>query len=739
MSVEPLPSQPLNNPVPLVFLDAGAIFVDPGAGGIIGRPKLLRLLRKLGASLCHDPGSAKYILVHPQSDTGRQFIRDWGTDAGKVVLNHQWVQQCSTAGKLLGADDNWGNCTTQDDGLPIGSTEEEDVKSPLPTPRETPVDVRPSTSKSSSAKRAPSKTPIPSQPQPPASHASPSPIVNDIQTSTSIVPPAPSDPSPNVPQVHQNTTPLPGASAGSATQTASFFPPLMMHPDMMQQFFHQMSVMNQMYQSNMIQQPIPDHRHPLYGALADSFRNHFGQMSQVQSSLPPNNVTHPLHSPAPQYECQQPENSASASLSRSNSVDSSIPNGFSSRQFSSSKGSARTGSPTISSAGPSQMPITASPASSNIFTDPVTGESLNFFVEVNMGFSTQRSVTTAQIKKHGGKLAHQKERADYCILSQKCKTFNTDLSEAVYYDVPAINASFVTDCVKAKRLLDHSDYLFDIPPKLQNKRKVHQKRHKQSSARAAVKEHIEESLNMSQKNKRTSPEGNGNPLKRRKIKNESPYSQRTMESAAWNSNLRSPSPPPEHARVLFTEGKYRYTLDEREYVRSYAEVLVKRDINITNIAIADRLFAKMPHHSMKSWREQIQKADGFRPDVEAIRKRVGIAQRLKRNQAPAAEQSFSVMESPPPAASTPPPPDTSLIKPGPPQRDLFEEDLNTVVNFFALDGADEDEDEPDVIWAKLTRKVTCQTAASWADFHCQHHAEIQQRYELLAESNNDEE
>lgn len=86
------------------------------------------MVQKLGATLCHDPRSAKYILVHPQSDTGRQFIRDWGTDAGKVVLNHLWVQKCSAAGRVLGADDNWGNCTTHDDGLPIGATEEEDVK-----------------------------------------------------------------------------------------------------------------------------------------------------------------------------------------------------------------------------------------------------------------------------------------------------------------------------------------------------------------------------------------------------------------------------------------------------------------------------------------------------------------------------------------------------------------------------------------------------------------------------------
>ncbi|KAK0456748.1 hypothetical protein EV421DRAFT_1922541 [Armillaria borealis] len=718
MSVESLPSQQLDDSVSSLFVDTGAIFVDPGAGGIIGRPKLLRSLRKLGASLCHDPRSAKYILVHPQSDTGRQFIRDWGTDAGKIVLNHLWVQKCSAAGRVLGADDNWGNCTTHDDGLPIGSTEEEDVKSPLPTPRETPVDARPSTSNSSSAKRAPSKTPVPSQPQPPASHAT-SPVVSDSQTSTSIVPPVPSDSSPNVPQVHQNAMPLPAASAGSAAPSAPFFPPHMMPPDMMQQFFQQM-MMNHMYQSNMMQHSMPDPRHPLYGPLVDSYSNHLGQISQTQ---PPNNVAHPLHSPASQYEDQQPDTSNPPYQMDSR------PGNLAHQTELNHLPHARL--PFLLLGHPKHLSLP--PLHLRIYLpNPETGESLNFFVEVNMGFSTQRSVTTSQIKKHGGKLAHQKERADYCILSQKCKTFDTDLSEAVYYDVPAISSSFVTDCVKAKRLLDHSDYLFDIPAKLQNKRKSHQKR-KQSNARETVKR-VEGSTSTSP-SKRMSPERNDTPWKRRKIENDS-HSRPTPKPTTWDSNLRSPSPPPEHTRIMFSEGRYRYTLQEREYLRSYSEVLLKRDIDITNTAIAERIFAKMPHHSLKSWNQQIQKAEGFRLDIEAIRKRVGIAQRLKRNQAPAVERS---MEVPPPATPSPPPPpaETPLIESGPSQRDPFEEDLNAVVDFFALDGADEDEDEPDAIWAKLTSKVKCQTAASWSDFHCQHHVEIQRRYELLAESNND--
>ena len=59
-------------------------------------------------------------MVDSNSDTGRQFIRDWGLDQNKVVLEHTWVAKSLAARKLLRENDEWGGCGTYDDGLPIG-------------------------------------------------------------------------------------------------------------------------------------------------------------------------------------------------------------------------------------------------------------------------------------------------------------------------------------------------------------------------------------------------------------------------------------------------------------------------------------------------------------------------------------------------------------------------------------------------------------------------------------------
>ena len=85
------------------------------------------LIQKAGAIICSGPKEAQVILVNTHSHQGRQFIRDWGGDTNKVVLEHSWVQTSIAAGKVLNEDDNWGGCLTVDDGLPIGEDESDDV------------------------------------------------------------------------------------------------------------------------------------------------------------------------------------------------------------------------------------------------------------------------------------------------------------------------------------------------------------------------------------------------------------------------------------------------------------------------------------------------------------------------------------------------------------------------------------------------------------------------------------
>ncbi|KAG6864462.1 hypothetical protein C0991_009324 [Blastosporella zonata] len=94
---------------------------------------------KSGALICCDPKEANVILVDPTSDTGKDFIREWGNDTDKVVLKHSWVEACITASKALGKEDEWGGFLTIDDRPKEGSEATVNPESLLPTPRPTPI------------------------------------------------------------------------------------------------------------------------------------------------------------------------------------------------------------------------------------------------------------------------------------------------------------------------------------------------------------------------------------------------------------------------------------------------------------------------------------------------------------------------------------------------------------------------------------------------------------------------
>ncbi|KAJ3573679.1 hypothetical protein NP233_g2283 [Leucocoprinus birnbaumii] len=121
------------------------IFVE--AGGIIHRPRLIRNLKRHDAVICTDPKNAQIILVDPVSWQGKEFIREWGKDQNKVVLDYHWVNSSLDASKPLLETDGWGDCLTRDDGLPIlrptaNADEDALAPNPLPTPRETPIEPK---------------------------------------------------------------------------------------------------------------------------------------------------------------------------------------------------------------------------------------------------------------------------------------------------------------------------------------------------------------------------------------------------------------------------------------------------------------------------------------------------------------------------------------------------------------------------------------------------------------------
>jgi hypothetical protein len=84
-------------------------------------------LQAAGATIAHKPSEAKVILVDSSTDAGRQFIRDWGHDAAKTVLEYHWANRSLSAGKPLMESDDFGGCMTHDDGRPIGGGDENET------------------------------------------------------------------------------------------------------------------------------------------------------------------------------------------------------------------------------------------------------------------------------------------------------------------------------------------------------------------------------------------------------------------------------------------------------------------------------------------------------------------------------------------------------------------------------------------------------------------------------------
>ena len=91
--------------------------------------------QKLGAHICTSVGLAQLILVDPATKPGRQFIRDWGQDVNKVVLEYIWARKSIEAGRALLLHDDWGGCKALDDGI---HTDDDDDNVEVQQPRKKP-------------------------------------------------------------------------------------------------------------------------------------------------------------------------------------------------------------------------------------------------------------------------------------------------------------------------------------------------------------------------------------------------------------------------------------------------------------------------------------------------------------------------------------------------------------------------------------------------------------------------
>ncbi|KAJ7092669.1 hypothetical protein C8R44DRAFT_407139 [Mycena epipterygia] len=389
------------------------------------------------------------------------------------------------------------------------------------------------------------------------------------------------------------------------------------------------------------------------------------------------------------------------------------------------------------SSGSSRTLASSSVSVDKLFTSD-SGEPLTFYVAIEVH---NRNLTLNHIKRHGGQISTQMT-ANYAILSSRSKDFETLLETVLSSGGIPVKPAFVDESVEQGTLLDPSQYQFDVPAKLLRKVVPPSPAKSDAEKKAAA---------------------NVRKAKARRAKKDAAVKAEKTSPGLSSQRVPSPSPPPEHTRVLHNGIKYRYPEVEDEYVLRYAAVLFERDRQMSYAALSAKLHAKMPHHSDKAWNNHISQT--MRDDVENVRKRAIIAYRKEEHsrsnaeepaakrmkpskpvdgpQAPADDPQTPANDPQAPAGDPQAPADDPQPAGDPQAKALADEehDLNAVAHFFAnggdveqTDGEDEEQSVKDArVWARLTEQTACRTEASWEVFYNKHHPRVMELYQMLAE------
>ncbi|KAJ6604594.1 hypothetical protein DFH09DRAFT_1123204 [Mycena vulgaris] len=680
-------SHPAEGSSSQLFVEDGTpikFYVDPGS--VFSRPKLIRNLKSAGASIASDPKTADFILVQSNATTGQHFIRDWSNE--KKVLEATWVSKTMAAGRLLKESDRWGDCLAIEDPS-VGAEDLE--QNHLPTPRITPVEAPPNTWPSNGGPLQP-----PTYPAPDSRHSSQQPSVMNGH----LVPPILPNQIPQYPQ-------QPGGQ-----QPVYYHPPpqqfpsgLNIHPDV-----YSMVLVDIMKNQGLLPWAGPPQ--------GPGMQN--GRQNGMQNGMQPGFFAPPGINPMqyPQMYSQPPGLIPAHDRSASPlSVSDPLPPSPSRRSSAELKGKGKATPYVPRSVSGSSRTLVSSSTSDKIFISNA-GEPLTFYVAIEVH---NRSLTLNHIKKNGGQISTQ-TTADFAILSSRSKDFEILLETVMSSNGTAVKPAFVLDSVEQHALLDPSRYEFELPPKLRKVQKAGP-----SSPRKADAE------------KRQAI--NSRKAKSRKAKKD--VAVKEERNSPGLSRIPSPSPPPEHTRVLLNGIKYRYPEVENAYVRRYAAVLFERDQDTSFTAMAAKLHAKMPHHSAPAWVQHISHT--LRDDVEDARKRARIAHRKEEH-----HRQVNADEPPAKRAKSSNSEDDggrgAGADPGPGAETVnvdVQHDLNAIAHFFANGGdaeqeGDEEQSAKDArTWARLTEQTPCRTEANWVDFYNNNHDRVMQLYHLLSDAQDE--
>ncbi|OBZ79371.1 hypothetical protein A0H81_01035 [Grifola frondosa] len=339
-----------------------------------------------------------------------------------------------------------------------------------------------------------------------------------------------------------------------------------------------------------------------------------------------------------------------------------------------------------------------------LFTNKA-GEPLHFVVQVDI---RNRKTIVDGIKKNGGKIISEISQADYVILTQSSRSFKDLLKQTENAERPAVQAQFVYDCIEKQTLLDEREYLFqDTLPKKKRGRPSGQTPVKSQKMETPTKEKAKELEGGTPQTKKMGTAEKPQKTKEVKVKSKP---KEEPDSLSFQG-LWEPSPPPPVRVVEYVDGRNLYTKEDRDYFVHYLSILAKRNPEMTYASIGEKMYSKMPHHTVKSWTAFAQKQ---KDQIDTAKKKAHIARRKAAESRRQQSSSQPSISSVPSAGSSEGPSLKQAVSPV--------DEFKTMTEFFASGGADQISDHE--VWVTLAEVYPSRTAQGWHDFWREHSEEI---------------
>ncbi|RPD82465.1 hypothetical protein L226DRAFT_27057 [Lentinus tigrinus ALCF2SS1-7] len=759
------------------------VFVEPSE--VPNRTKLIRTLKTSGASTCEDVAEADIIVVAPETASSKELIEGWNE---KVFLDVDWAYESIRRGRVYLEDENWGGFNVNTNAGASGSNATIH-KSPLPTPRETPSDSQPQQETVMQQQQAPhpellqfvqagSPVPVsqfPQQQQIPQQIPSGVPMQGIPQNYPIMVPATmiaqlmgitqqqgmpPGIGMAQIPQMPVNML-----SAGQVIPPG-FIPqaiPFIAQPGMFPQGGFPMVQQAQPFASqlmNAFPQPM-DVESPVAGS---SHHNSSSPDMQRRSSVTASYRGSPMDE---DERLATPESEGRHHTSRPHARED---------ERNSSKRRRGDGCET--------------PGGLGLFMKR-PGEPYLFFVQVEI--RNRAKIADPIKKHGGKLVPDINQADFVILGHPATTNFEEWLRQSAYYGKLPLKPQWVFDCLEEEEIVDVDDYVYEglrVERKRGRRSKTGQryivtavKSGSEGEGEGEDEEEAEESEDEDEHERRglvkkkrkvensvkqvkvkAEKRKAQDEKKEKKVKKERMKEKGTKKKAshktvqeedatksngktkpilkdkgkapakAMSKNQESvprgpPSPPPPTIIVAHSTGKHFYTKEDCDYCDEYIPILLARDYTMSNSTIAEKLHAKMPHHSVASWMTHLS-STSRREKLAQLRRRAEIQHRKVAAQANGqpstshASRPPSTTSQQPLAVSTPTAgrlgaSDSVLVNPH-----------KTMAEFFANGRADNLEDA--AVWQVMAQEHPELDAQGWEDYWSKHNDSIATEVARLA-------